>query len=115
MKVSGKRPFSANGAALYQPGATPQETRRLQSRALKARLIAGGRRSFGGTIGRAFSPEHSRLTFSWGVAPGWYDAAPLALNIGRTNKMENGKWKMENERFFAQSSILHSPFSILHF
>jgi hypothetical protein len=37
----------------------------------------------GKELARAFSPQPSPLPFSWGkapgLAPGWYDAAPLAL------------------------------------
>ena len=79
-EVAALHVFSAKGAALFQPGATPQETCRLPSRALKARLMAGAIRSFIGTIDRAFSPNFCGFSFSWGVAPGWYDPAPSALN-----------------------------------
>jgi len=131
--------FSAKGASLFQPGATPQEACRLQSTALKARSMVETRRLIAGTMGRAFSPtavelrtvaclllllllfvllsnslERVRLrvrararpclpesdfilnstavafspesrdfAFSWGVAPGWNDTAPLALNRQR--------------------------------
>jgi hypothetical protein len=49
--------FSAKGASLYQPGATPQEEEAccFQSQALKARLMMGGRWAIAGTTGRAFS------------------------------------------------------------
>ena len=72
--------FSAKGASLFQPGATPQEACRLESAALTARFIVGGRWSIARTMGRAFSPDSCDFAFSWGVAPGWNDAAPLALN-----------------------------------
>jgi hypothetical protein len=42
-------------------------------------------------MGRAFSPDSYDFAFSWGVAPGWNDAAPLALNFnfrkGRTRNL----------------------------
>jgi hypothetical protein len=31
-------------------------------------------------MGRAFSPHGNGDALSWGVAPGWHEAAPLALN-----------------------------------
>ena len=71
--------FSAKGASLFQPGATPQEVGDMQAIALKARSIPGGRRSITGTMERAFSPEFRDFASSWGVAPGWNDTAPLAL------------------------------------
>ncbi len=36
-----------------------------------------------GEMGRAFSPLVMCWTFSWGVAPGWYGAGPLALRAPR--------------------------------
>ena len=51
-----------------------EEACRLQSRALKARLMAHGMRSFVGT-----NRSGAFLGRCPGVAPGWYDTAPLAL------------------------------------
>jgi hypothetical protein len=37
--------------------------------------------TYGIDMRRAFSPLCSGLLISWGVAPGWYGAAPLALDL----------------------------------
>src|SRR5437870_370036 len=63
--------FSAKGAVLYQPGVTPQERGAKQMRAESP--------SHAPEIDRAFSAQNQNGPFSWGVAPGWNSAAPLAL------------------------------------
>ncbi len=56
----------------YQPGAAPQETQKNIS-GLKARAIPQERPSRGPSALDSFESE------TWGDAPGWYEAAPLAL------------------------------------
>ena len=67
---------SAEGAMLYQPGATPQDEEVHIRKGLKARFILA--------YGAGFQPL---LTWgspkSWGVAPGWVWVGPSAL--GETN------------------------------
>ena len=77
--------FSANGAGSFEPGATPQELIHLKSSALKARFIAVQtgeevRREASGALNRAFSARVMTRSRTWGVAPGWIESAPLALN-----------------------------------
>ncbi len=57
----------------YQPGASPQENPQSES-GLKARAIRGATRWCGPS-----APDISKSNI-WGDAPGWYGAAPLALN-----------------------------------
>ena len=63
---------SANGAALYQPGATPQEHRFAGPRGLKARFIRWGR-------GPGFQPSECLATDTQGVALGWNRTGALPL------------------------------------
>jgi len=73
--------FSAKGAASYQPGATPQGSVKREILGLKARPIIPTD-CVPPAINRAFSARDSKQHASWGVAPGWYKAAPLALGSG---------------------------------
>ena len=63
---------SANGAASYQPGATPQEQCPPTRQGLKAR--ANGRAD-----GPGFQPSAICETVTQGVALGWYAAGALPL------------------------------------
>ena len=69
----GQRGLSANGAASYQPGATPQETDGIHMASVES-----------ATHPAAMRPRRWRSpplrAGAWGVAPGWDDAAPLALS-----------------------------------
>jgi len=67
---------SANGAASYQPGATPQGAGSEKQKGLKARFIGG---ALAGKNETGLQPLRCNSRVSWGVAPGWYEAAPLAL------------------------------------
>ncbi len=70
------REASANGAPSYQPGATPQESTDEAASAESAIHRTGHRLESplqGSSVG-GYS--------SWGVAPGWYEDAPLALREG---------------------------------
>ena len=61
---------SAEGAALYQPGAKPQELTKSAS-GLKARTILEGEAVRLIPIERAFSP-HACDAQTWDCVPGWY-------------------------------------------
>jgi hypothetical protein len=67
--------FSANGAASFQPGATPQERRAVRDRGLKAR--ANGR-----AVGSGFQPSWFWGHETQGVALGWYESGALPLQSG---------------------------------
>ncbi|MEI6351003.1 MAG: FAD-dependent oxidoreductase [Verrucomicrobiota bacterium] len=58
----------------YQPGASPQENPQNEA-GLKARPISGAEQWVGPSA-LEVSPSKT-----WGAAPGWYGAAPLALSI----------------------------------
>ena len=63
---------SANGAASYQPGATPREQYPPTRQGLRAR--ANGRAD-----GSGFQPSGICETVTQGVALGWYGAGALPL------------------------------------
>ena len=67
---------SANGAVLYQPGATPQENRIPQNSGLKARAIPRA-------DGSGLQPSCICTTVTQGVALGWYEAGALPLRRAR--------------------------------
>ena len=74
---------SAKGAALItSPGQRPRASRNSESVALKARFFRniGAGLSTNERIELRFQRWPSRRLESWGDAPGWHDAAPLALN-----------------------------------
>lgn len=63
---------SANGAAPYQPGATPQERYVPRDSGLKARAITRAH-------GSGFQPSGTGVVVTQGVALGWYEAGALPL------------------------------------
>ena len=63
---------SANGAASFQPGATPRERRAPRDRGLKARA---NRRA----VGSGFQPLGIFGLVTQGVALGWYESGALPL------------------------------------
>ena len=63
---------SANGAAPYQPGATPQENRTPQNSGLKARANPCA-------VVSGFQPSWISETVTQGVALGWRRAGALPL------------------------------------
>jgi hypothetical protein len=77
----GKIVLSANGAHLYQPGATPQENGSDSHR----RAIGPSHPSLWKTeMNRTFGVCGGWVwAFSCGVAAGWYGCAPLALKTIR--------------------------------
>ena len=77
-------PFrSANGAASYQPGATPQGCVHSFHQGPTARpipeTIPPGTNRLAVAMGRAFSPRFVFDGLSWAVGPGWDGGAPLVL------------------------------------
>ncbi len=60
-------------------GQRPREGRRLEAPALEARFKRKCGRTLTEAMERAFSPGSVRRAGSWGVAPGWNRAVPLAL------------------------------------
>ena len=82
---------SAKGAISYQPGAKPQEAPSWRRRGLKARAIF---RTF---YVSGFQPLSPMRSVTWGVAPCWYDIAPLALGTTLIHSSES------RSRSFAQS------------
>ena len=68
---------SANGAASYQPGATPQEQCPPPRQGLKARPNRA-------KIGPGFQPSRICETVTQGVALGWYEAGALPLRNNPT-------------------------------
>ena len=66
---------SANGAAPYQPGATPQENRTPQNSGLKARANPCA-------VVSGFQPSWISETVTQGVALGWRRAGALPLRNG---------------------------------
>ena len=64
-------------------GQRPKKAVRLRSQGLKARFMIRPASSDHATLPlpmkRAFSPLKIVSRFSWGFAPGWYEAGPLAL------------------------------------
>ena len=81
--------FSAKGAGSYQPGATPQENAKPPESGLKARPTIPMNDQI--PINRAFSALHGKRHASWGVAPGWNNAAPLALNASARLRAQQGE------------------------
>ena len=77
-------PYSADGAESFQPGATPQEKSKSRESGLKARPIVPAIDRLPPTINRTFSATDCKRHDSWGVAPGWNNDAPLALNTYET-------------------------------
>src|SRR5438105_2953403 len=75
----GKAATSANGAPPYQTGATPRLPIANAIRGLKARSIIA-RMPWADWTG--FQPSNRRAPgVPQGVAMGWYNGAPMALNI----------------------------------
>ena len=78
-RIEGQRPAS------FQPGATPQVRCRPMNSGLKARsifLMKDDRPR----DGPRFQRSNGKWLVSWGVAPGWYKSAPLALNRYRSRE-----------------------------
>jgi hypothetical protein len=65
---------SANGAASYQPGATPQEQCPRNRQGLRARP-----NDCRPTVGPGFQPSWIGETVTQGVALGWYETGALPL------------------------------------
>ena len=83
--AQGAAPFlSANGAASYQPRATPWEGHAPRYRGLKARSI-------GASVGPGFQPSVCFVTATTqGVALGWYGAGALPLRMAARRARDAG-------------------------
>jgi hypothetical protein len=99
-------PFSASGARSIQLAAASSKSCHI--RALKARFPSASAQGLSPSNGkapdasrrvsswicsamnRAFSARDLRCINSWGVAPGWIEHAPLALNMCPNRVLERG-------------------------